>query len=368
METRNCEVMSCTNLITAKSRTTRICDPCRKTLHEGLNARGIKGIQIFKFTKRLIESGLSAKEFVDSYQYHPKSKPSMANPCLECDDLLGVDQDGTHCTSEEKQDSCKKLHEYHIWLDSQRGHASACIHIPPKARKCPKCGSSNVSEREGCYWGCDDCGETFRTDGYNALLDFKQVIESKEMPKPVPVIEKPMLDYGVFLEKLESGTFTDEELYDYLVQHVGHDETGYFIDSDGFYFFSDHLRKMQKNQIKINEDLGKTIIIPLIQAIKVATDYTIKKGGLPSPSQDRIKQQITLIEETMNQRFDTLQKTISSKIEEQLKKSLPDLVKAEIAREIADRLFWGDKLKQQEIEEERTKKNRETKREMIQDT
>jgi ribosomal protein L37AE/L43A len=49
-----------------------------------------------------------------------------------------------------------------------------------KVRKCPKCGSLHVSERDGCYWGCDDCGETFRTDGYSPLDDFKNAIEGPD--------------------------------------------------------------------------------------------------------------------------------------------------------------------------------------------
>jgi len=68
------------------------------------------------------------------------------------------------------------------------------------------------------------------------------------------------LAYGEFLEQLQSGAYTDEQLYDYLVQHVGKDEKGYFIDSDGFYFLAEALRKIRKEKIDRLEHFMKKVL------------------------------------------------------------------------------------------------------------
>lgn len=57
------------------------------------------------------------------------------------------------------------------------------------------------------------------------------------------------LEYGNFLETVEKGEHESKDLYSYLVEHIGRDDTGYFMDSDGFYFL-DHAMQRASNNAK----------------------------------------------------------------------------------------------------------------------
>lgn len=53
-----------------------------------------------------------------------------------------------------------------------------------------------------------------------------------------------LIDYGIFRDDLEAGTYKVEDLYQYIVEHIGKDNEGYFMDSDGFYFLEASIRKL----------------------------------------------------------------------------------------------------------------------------